>query len=61
MTQPRALSALEAACNTVAGYGIGLALLHWGFDEPVERSASIAGVFLVASLVRSYVIRRVFA
>jgi ABC-type spermidine/putrescine transport system permease subunit I len=55
------MSAVEAITGLVVGYGIAVALTWWLLDVTTGRAASVSLVFTVASLVRSYALRRLFA
>jgi len=63
--QPKLISFLEALTNTVLGYVINLAVqvvLYplFGATFTFQQNIEIGLVFLVVSLVRSYVLRRLF-
>lgn len=65
MAQSRVGSVLEAAANVAVGYGIavGAQLIifpMFGINIPLHDNLAIAGLFTVVSLVRSYVLRRLF-
>ncbi len=65
MSQPRALSALEAVTNVIAGLGLAFATQIAvfpliGVSATLSQNATLAGVFTLVSLVRSYLIRRLF-
>ena len=65
MTQSRTMSAAESVANVVIGYGIALATQVVVFDAlkiPVSLGQNlwIGVVFTVVSLIRSYLLRRVF-
>jgi len=59
-------SFLEAKLNTLSGFFISWALMHWVIPliwlTPVSagQSFSITMLFTVVSVLRNYVIRRVF-
>jgi hypothetical protein len=55
------MSAVEAITGLVVGYGIAVVLTWWLFDVTTSRAAGVSLVFTVASLVRSYALRRLFA
>lgn len=65
MTQSRLHSMVEAWVNTFIGFMISLALqfvVSWLYDlhtTPAEN-LSIVLIFTVASVVRSYAVRRIF-
>jgi hypothetical protein len=63
--QSRRSSFLEALANVIAGYGAALlvqavAYPHFGIATTFDDDAAIAAIFTVASLVRSYLVRRLF-
>ena len=65
MTQSRTMSAAESFANVAIGYGIALITQVVVFDAleiPVslEQNLWIGVVFTVVSLVRSYLLRRLF-
>ena len=65
MTQSRTMSAAESVANVLIGYGIALITQVVVFDAlaiPVslEQNLWIGAVFTVVSLIRSYLLRRVF-
>ncbi len=65
MTQARRYSLLESITNVVVGYSIGVAAQMVVFpllDIPVSVSENliIAGFMTVVSLIRSYMLRRLF-
>lgn len=65
MSQSRRASLVEAVTNVAVGYGVAMAtqavvLPLFGLHASVAEHAAIAGIFTVVSIVRSYVLRRVF-
>jgi hypothetical protein len=63
--QSRAGSLLEAAANVVAGYLLAilaqqLVLPLFGVEIGFGAHAGIAGVFTIVSMLRSYLLRRLF-
>lgn len=65
MAQSRALSATEAVTNVVLGWAVALALQIVvfpvvGIQASVSQHATLSGVFTAASLLRSYMLRRLF-
>lgn len=54
------MKALEATCNTVIGLALGWALLS-AYGLPWAHAWALQGVFFIASWVRSYALRCVFA
>lgn len=66
MAQSRTSSLAEAVINTVVGYGISLLAYQYvmpllGFKTTWSDSVVLVAVFSAISIVRSYVIRRVFS
>jgi hypothetical protein len=59
--QSRRRSAVEAVANVVAGIGVSLALTRWLTGADWTQAAHWSAWFTVASLVRSYVLRRLFS
>lgn len=64
-SQPKKHSLLEAIFNVVLGFGVAvisnlIVLPAFGYNVTPADSISIAGVFTVISIVRSYVLRRAF-
>jgi hypothetical protein len=65
MTQTRRQSLIEAWANIAAGLGLSMlmnALLfpHFGWQITGHQNLMLGGIFTVASLVRSYTLRRLF-
>lgn len=65
MAQPRWMSLSEAVTGTVVGYGIALTAQVYIFPAynvmiSLQDSAQIALIFLLISLVRSYIWRRLW-
>jgi len=63
--QSKKMSALEALSNTIVGILIGFFIVYFfspliGFAPTVQQSIGLNAAFVVASPVRSYVIRRLF-
>lgn len=63
--QSRLMSAVEAATNVLIGYLVSVAaniivLPMFGYDVTIFDSFAIGLAFTAISLVRSYVLRRVF-
>lgn len=59
------MSFAEAVTNVVAGYGIALltqvlAFPMFGLQLALSGNVMIAGIFTIISLVRSYLLRRLF-
>ena len=66
MRQPRTLSFVEAAANVLVGYAVAVAAQFAVFPmvgiEARTRQMLLVGLaFTLVSLVRSYVLRRLFA
>ena len=65
MKQSRAMSLVESAANIVVGYalavGVQFAIFPWfGIRIGIAENLGIGLAFTAVSLVRSYVLRRVF-
>ena len=65
MTQSKKASAVEALTNTAVGFGLSLAtniLIFPLYGIPVHLGSSIAITlwFTIISVIRSYVLRRIF-
>lgn len=66
MKQSKLMSMLETILSTAAGFGLSLFLqwliLPWllGVSIPLHTNLAFAGIMTVASLVRGFVLRRVF-
>lgn len=63
--QSRVMSAIEAIANVFIGYMVSVAaniliLPLFGYDVTVADSFAIGLAFTAVSLVRSYILRRVF-
>lgn len=63
--QSRLMSAIEAIANVVIGYLVSVAaniivLPMFGYDVTIADSFAIGLAFTAISLVRSYILRRVF-
>lgn len=63
--QSKKYSLLEAIANTATGYAIALIVQYsvfplFGIHIPASSHIAIASIFTMTSLIRSYVIRRVF-
>jgi hypothetical protein len=63
--QSRVMSAVEASTNVLIGYLVSVAaniiiLPMFGYDVTVADSFAIGLAFTAVSLVRSYLLRRVF-
>lgn len=65
MTQSRGMSLIEAATNVAVGYVLAVAtqiiVFPWFSLHPsIGQSLALGGVFVGISLLRSYVLRRLF-
>lgn len=65
MTQSRFGSFIESLCNVAIGYGVALStqivVFPWfGLTVSLGDNVAIGLIFTVVSIVRSYVLRRVF-
>ncbi len=65
MRQSRRMSMVEAAANVVIGYGIAIATQMavfpiFGIHITLADDLAIGLVFTIVSLIRSYMLRRVF-
>lgn len=65
MMQTKRKSAIEAAVNVSSGFLVAVAIQAaiyplWGLKTDLIDNLGLAAVFTAASLVRSYVIRRIF-
>lgn len=63
--QSRLHSLLESLCNVAIGYGVAIAtqiiVFPWfGLTVSLGDNVAIGLIFTVVSIVRSYVLRRVF-
>jgi len=66
VTQSWRMSVVEAVANTTVGYAlaVGTQLVvfpFYGLDAALPEHLAIGAVFVLVSLVRSYVLRRAFA
>lgn len=65
MSQSKRASALEAIVNVLIGYWVAVAAQAvifplFGLHASTSQHLAIGGLFTVVSLVRSYLLRRVF-
>lgn len=65
MGQPRTASLMEAAANVLVGYGLSVLVQlivfpAVGLQPTLAQNLKIGLVFTVVSLIRSYVLRRLF-
>lgn len=61
MSQSRRASLAEACINLTVGYAVSCVLAWWLLGVTPGRAAGVSVAFTVASLARSYAVRRVFA
>lgn len=65
MKQSRAMSLFESVSNVVVGYGVAvvtqiLIFPIFGLHTTLAQNLKMAALFSVVSIVRSYVLRRLF-
>ena len=65
MSQSRSMSLVEAVTNVVVGYVLAVAtqivVFPWfGLVVSVGNTLAIGAIFVITSLLRSYVLRRLF-
>lgn len=65
MAQSKRASLAEAVFNVMVGYGVAVAAQMFvfplfGVHVSAAQNMAIAGVFTVISIVRSYILRRIF-
>lgn len=65
MTQPRAISLLEAVIGTAFGFAVALGLQVfvfpvYGIETDLNTNLQIAAIFTVASIIRGYLVQRLF-
>ena len=65
MSQSRVLSAFEALTNVVVGYGLAVGAQFavfpvFGLAVTVPQSLGIGAIFTGLSLMRAYILRRLF-
>ena len=63
--QSRLMSLVEVIANVVAGYGIAVVtqmiVFPWfGLPARLEDALAIGGIFMLVSIARSFVLRRLF-
>lgn len=66
MTQSRRLSLIEAIANVTVAYALAvvtqIVVFPWfGLNVSLSDNLTIGGIFVVISLLRSYVLRRLFS
>lgn len=64
--QSRTMSLIESVVNVIIGYGVAMATqivaFPWfGLHPTMQENLSIALIFTIVSLTRSYFLRRLFA
>ncbi|WP_210210779.1 DUF7220 family protein [Arsenicitalea aurantiaca] len=65
IAQSRARSMLEAVANLLVGYVLALLIQQlayplFGIDTTLAEDSAIAALFMLGSLARSYLLRRLF-
>ena len=65
MTQSRKMSLIETITSTAIGYSVAVATQLtvfplFGINIPLQDNLAIGAIFTVVSIVRGYVVRRVF-
>lgn len=65
MKQSRGMSMLESVVNVVVGYGVAVAtqlmVFPWfGLPAYISDALAIGAIFTMVSILRSYLLRRVF-
>jgi hypothetical protein len=65
MKQSRRMSLLEAIANVAVGFGVAMAtqiavFLLFGLHTSLSENLAIGAIFTLASIARSYVLRRTF-
>ena len=63
--QSRRMSLIEALVNIAVGYFVAVAMQIlafplFGLDASLEENLALGGLFTVASVCRSYLLRRIF-
>ena len=63
--QSRRMSLIEALVNIAVGYSVAVAMQIlafplFGLDASLEENLALGGLFTIASVCRSYVLRRIF-
>lgn len=63
--QTRLMSLVEAAANVLVGYGVAVSVQiavfpMFGIVASISDSLAIGAIFTIVSIVRSYVLRRLF-
>jgi hypothetical protein len=65
MKQSRAMSLIESIANVIVGYGVAvltqiLIFPLFGLNTTLAQNLTIGAVFTIASVVRSFALRRIF-
>lgn len=65
MRQSRKVSAIEAFTSVAIGFCVSWVLTFyvlpwWGFEPSIRHASEITAVYTVASIIRSYAVRRIF-
>jgi len=65
VSQSRLMSLAESVANVVVGYGIAvmtqILVFPWfGLNATLSGNLAMGGIFTVASILRSYTLRRLF-
>ncbi len=65
MRQSRLMSLVEAMANVAVGYGVAVATQvvvfpRFGLDATLAENMAIGAIFTLVSLLRSYLLRRLF-
>lgn len=65
MKQSRRMSAVEALTSTAIGYAVALftqfaVFSLFGIDTTVSQNLAIAAIFTAVSIIRGYLVRRLF-
>lgn len=65
LKQSRRMSLIEAIANIAVGYFVAVAMQIlafplFGLDASLEENLALGGLFTIASLCRSYMLRRTF-
>lgn len=65
MKQSRLMSLVEAIVNVIVGYGVAVAtqlvVFPWfGLPARVDDAMAIGAIFTIVSILRSFLLRRVF-
>lgn len=63
--QSRRMSLIEALVNIAVGYAVAVAMQIlafplFGFDASFEENLALGALFTIASVCRSYLLRRIF-